>query len=98
EWREGSGWARQNFRYLAETSQEKKKPKAAERQKKLELVLNLEQSSTEDLQAQPLPQYNPQSKRKRPCDSKKERKNQKPPGRKGDARGAGGVGEIEGGW
>ena len=97
EWREISGWSRQNFRYLAETSSPERDPRAAERQKNLELVLNLEQSSTEDLMAKPLPKYSPKrgGEGLRPGD--RPGKNKRPPRRK-DARGAGGVGEIEGGW
>jgi len=99
EWRTVSGWARQDFRYLAEASDiTAPDPKAAERQKNLELVLNLEQSSSEDLQAKPLPKYSP----RRGADGLREGKNpgktKRPPRRKNDARGAGGVGDIEGGW
>jgi hypothetical protein len=96
DWREVSGWARQDFRYLAEADGPSD-PKLADRQKNLELVLNLEQSSNEDLQAKPLPKYSP----KRGADGLRDgppRKSKRPPRRKDDARGAGGVGDIEGGW
>jgi hypothetical protein len=99
EWREVSGQARQNFRYLAETADTKSSgPKAAERQKNLELVLNLEQSADEDLSARPLPKYSPRrgGEGLRPGD--KPGKTKRPPRRKDDARGAGGVGDIPGGW
>lgn len=100
EWREVSGRSRQNFRYLAETSSETSgsDPKAAERQKNLELVLNLEQSSLEDLQAKPLPKYSPRRGGDGLRDGNRAGKTKRPPRRKGDARGAGGTGDIEGGW
>jgi hypothetical protein len=97
DWREVSGWARQNFRYLAEADGPSD-PRAAERQKNLEMVLNLEQSSNEDLQAKPLPKYSPKRGADGLRDGTKPGKTKRPPRRKGDARGAGGVGEIEGGW
>lgn len=100
EWREVSGRSRQNFRYLAETSSKTSgsDPKAAERQKNLELVLNLEQSSLEDLQAKPLPKYSPRRGGDGLRDGNRAGKTKRPPRRKGDARGAGGTGDIEGGW
>ncbi len=100
EWREVSGMARQNFRYLAETSGDTTiaDPKAAERQKNLELVLNLEQSSSEDIQGKPLPKYSPRRGAEGLREGKNPGKTKRPPRRKGDARGAGGTGEIEGGW
>lgn len=100
EWREVSGMARQNFRYLAETSGDATiaDPKAAERQKNLELVLNLEQSSSEDIQGKPLPKYSPRRGGEGLREGKNPGKTKRPPRRKGDARGAGGTGEIEGGW
>jgi hypothetical protein len=97
EWREVSGQARQNFRYLAEAAGPDD-TKAADRQKNLELVLNLEQSSSEDLQAKPLPKYSPRKGGEglRPGD--RQGKTKRPPRKKSDARGAGGTGDIEGGW
>ncbi len=100
EWREVSGLARQNFRYLAEANNETPSdPKSADSQKNLEMVLNLEQSSSEDLEAKPLPKYSPS----RGADGlsgegTRPGKTKRPPRRKSDARGAGGVGDIEGGW
>ncbi len=97
EWREVSGLARQNFRYLAETEGDNKE-RAAELQKNLELVLNLEQSDQDDLYAKPMPKNSPRGN----CDGlgncKGKGKKKDPPRRKGDSRGAGGVGEIQGGW
>jgi hypothetical protein len=96
EWREVSGWARQNFRYLAET--DAGDAKSGEFQKNLELVLNLEQSAQEDLLAKPLPKNSPRSNCEGLGNCKKPGKNKKPPQGKKDARGASGVGDIEGGW
>ena len=98
EWREVSGQARQNFRYLAETNTNPSDPKAAERQKNLELVLNLEQSGSEDLQAKPLPKHSPRRGGDGLRDGTKQGKTKRPPRKKDDARGAGGVGDIPGGW
>ncbi len=99
EWREVSGLARQNFRYLAEaTSESPTDPKSADSQKNLEMVLNLEQSSSEDLEAKPLPKYSPKRGGDGLRDGNVRGKTKRPPRRKGDARGAGGVGDIEGGW
>lgn len=98
EWREVSGQARQNFRYLAESGEKSATdPKAAERQKNLELVLNLEQSTDEDLTAKPLPKYSPRRGGEGLRPGERPGKSKRPP-RKRDARGAGGTGEIEGGW
>jgi hypothetical protein len=99
EWREVSGLARQDFRYLAETGDPSKPDsKASERQKNLELVLNLEQSSPEDLMAKPLPKYSPRRGAEGLRPGNRPGKTKRPPRRKDDARGAGGVGDIEGGW
>lgn len=102
EWREVSGWARQNFRYLAEAGQQSsdagEKARADDIQKNLELVLNLEQSEQEDLLARPLPKNSPRGS----CDGlgncKGKGKTKRPPQGKKDARGAGGVGDVDGGW
>ncbi|MGH7133411.1 MAG: hypothetical protein ACREJO_15885 [Phycisphaerales bacterium] len=106
EWREVSGQARQNFRYLAEPADpvgqpadtKSADPRSAERQKNLELVLNLEQSSSEDLQAKPLPKYSPRRGGDGLREGKNPGKSKRPPRRKSDARGAGGVGDVPGGW
>jgi hypothetical protein len=97
EWREVSGWSRQNFRYLAETGADANAVKADDFQKNLELVLNLEQSAQEDLLAKPLPKNCPRAGN---CEglSNCKGKTKRPPRDRKDARGAGGVGEIEGGW
>ncbi|MBS0196545.1 MAG: hypothetical protein JSR77_07290 [Planctomycetes bacterium] len=99
EWREVSGKARQNYRYLAETALAKGESDSTvkEYQNNLELVLNLEQSSLADLQAKPLPKNSPRGM-KEGIGPPKAGKSKRPP-RKGDARdGASGVGEIDGGW
>ncbi len=97
EWREVSAWSRQNFRYLAETGADANAAKADDFQKNLELVLNLEQSGQEDLLAKPLPKNCPRAGN---CEglSNCKNKGKRPPRKRDDARGAGGVGEIEGGW
>jgi len=98
EWREVSGMARQNFRYLAESAEETGDAKAADRQKNLELVLNLEQSSNEDLTARPLPKNSPRKGGEGLGQCKNPGKTKRPPRNKRDARGAGGTGDIPGGW
>ena len=64
-------------------------------QRNVELVLNLEQSSLEELQAKPRPKYEPPGNREgnRPGRGKSPR-----PPRKGDDRGAGAAGDIGPGW
>ena len=95
EWREVSGRARRNFRYLAET--EKDQSVAADFKNNLELVLNLEQTGVEDLQAKPQPKKSPRGNGNGILPGKGRRSPQPP--RRGDARnGASGTGEIEGGW
>lgn len=102
EWREVSGWARQSFRYLAETGQQSTdlaaQDRARELQLNLELVLNLEQSDQEELLAKPLPKNSPRGNCNGLGNCKKQGKSKRPPRSKNDARGAGGVGDIPGGW
>lgn len=99
EWREVSGFARQNFRYLAETAAETSADaKASDLQKNLELVLNLEQSGQEDLLAKPLPKMSPRNVKEGLGTCKNPGKSKRPPRKGKDARGASGVGDIEGGW
>lgn len=98
EWREVSGKARQNFRYLAENaSAQGRSEDAANHQKNVELVLNLEQSSLQELQAKPLPKNSPRAGRDGDRPGNRAGKSKRPP-RKGDARGAGGAGDIGPGW
>ena len=99
EWREGASRARQNFRYLAEDAKARgaSGDEVANHEKNGELVLNLEQSSLDELYAKPRPKDSPTGK----CNGL----GQKPrPGNKGrnqgqkPAKGAGMNGEIGNGW
>jgi hypothetical protein len=93
----GLGRARQNFRYLAETAGAD--PSLAKNhQNNLELVLNLEQSGIEDIQAKPLPKDSPRANRDGLGPAQGKRRNQRPPRRGPPNNGASGVGEIESGW
>lgn len=93
-----SGKARQQFRFLAEAERSKGDEAAENHQRNLELVLNLEQSSLAELQAKPLPRESPSKcQGNRPC-SNCNKKGNKPPQQKKDARGAGGAGAIPPGW
>lgn len=102
EWMVESGKARQQFRYLAESERGSGDPSkaiaAANHQRNLELVLNLEQSTLADLQAKPLPRDSPSKSEGERPGNKPGRKSKDPPRRKGDARGAGGAGAIPPGW
>jgi hypothetical protein len=99
EWREVAGRARQNFRYLAEDARRRGAPgtEVANHEKNGELVLNLEQSSLDELYAKPRPKDSPTGK----CNGLGQ---QPRPGRKGrnngdkPAKGAGMNGEIGNGW
>lgn len=97
EWREVAEIARQNFRYLAETAGAADPQKPADLQRNLELVLNLEQSAQTDLAASPLPKNSPRGGGDKLGPPKKG-KSKRPPRNKDDARGAGGVGDIDAGW
>ena len=99
EWREVASRARQNFRYLAEDAKARGAggDEVANHEKNGELVLNLEQSSLDELYAKPRPKDSPTGK----CNGL----GQKPrPGNKGrnqgqkPAKGAGMNGEIGNGW
>jgi hypothetical protein len=98
EWREVSGKSRQQFRYLAETAQQQRDDASvvSNYQNNVELVLNMEQSSINDLQAKARPKNAPQGNKdgNRPNGKKSKR----PPRRKDDRDGAGGVDEIGPGW
>jgi hypothetical protein len=99
EWREVASRARQNFRYLAEDARQRGAPGAevANHEKNGELVLNLEQSSLDELYAKPRPKDSPTGK----CNGLGQ---QPRPGRKGrnqgdkPAKGARMNGEIGNGW
>lgn len=100
EWRSISGKARQQFRYLAEKTrgEDGKKPEAArDYEKNLELVLNLEQSSLQELQGRPLPRLSPREGAQGLRPGNRPGKTRRPPTRR-DGRGAGGTGDIGEGW
>lgn len=98
QWREVAGRARQNYRYLAEDAKARGAPDAdvANHQKNSELVLNLEQSSLDELYAKARPKDSPTGKANGLGPPR--------PGRKGrntgdkPAKGAGMNGEIGNGW
>jgi hypothetical protein len=98
EWRAVSSVARQNFRFLAEHARAGDAPDADDLQKNLELVLDLEQATPDDVLAGPLPRNSPGGN----CDckglAKTARKGKRPSGAEKDARGAGGVNDIPAGW
>lgn len=98
EWREVAGRARQNFRYLAEDAKRRGAPaeEVANHEKNGELVLNLEQSSLDELYAKPRPKDSPTGK----CNGLGEQKRPGRGKRPGDkpAKGAGMNGEIGDGW
>lgn len=99
EWREYSGKARQNFRYLAESARNTGADRAVvdQLQNDVEVVLNLEQGKLDDLQAKPLPKNSPQGNCQ--CDKPGKKPGKKPNGKKNDARnGAGDMPEMGGGW
>lgn len=99
DWRAISGKARQQFRYLAEQSRAEHKPEdtTLNYQRNLELVLNLEQSSLNELQGRPLPKQSPREGQEGLRPGNRKGKTQRPP-RNRDGRGAGGAGEIGPGW
>ncbi|MBL9121513.1 MAG: hypothetical protein JNL80_16515 [Phycisphaerae bacterium] len=98
EWMVESGKSRQQFRFLAEHARAEADTSADNYQRNLELVLNLEQSSLAELQAKPIPRESPSKcQGNRPC-SNCNKKGQKPPQQKKDARGAGGAGAVPPGW
>jgi len=70
---------------------------SSDQQKNLELVLDLEQSSMTDLQGRPLPKLSPRTGQEGLRPGKRQGKSKRPP-RQRDGRGAGGVGDIGGGW
>jgi hypothetical protein len=93
-----SGKARQHFRYLAEKAQAggDAAKKAANHQRNVELVLDLEQNSLYEVQGKALPEDSPMGRKgKRPGQG--EGKSNRPP-RERDGRGAGGAEAITSGW
>jgi len=98
EWREVASRARQNFRYLAEDAKARgaSGDEIANHEKNGELVLNLEQSSLDELYAKPRPKDSPTGK----CNGLGQQKRPGRGNRPGDkpAKGAGMNGEIGDGW
>ena len=99
QWREVAGRARQNYRYLAEDAKARGAPDAdvANHQKNSELVLNLEQSSLDELYAKPRPKDSPTGNCNGLCDNKGKKPGKRPGGDK-PSKGAGMNGEIGNGW
>ncbi len=98
EWREISGRARQNYRYLAEQARADgaSNETIANHEKNGELVLDLEQSSVEQIFLKPKPKDCPGGN----CNNPGTKPCKKPGKSKGDkpAKGAGMNGEIGDGW
>lgn len=98
QWREASGRARQNFRYLAERARlGDDGPRSNRHELNGELVLNLEQSALSELFAQARPRESPQN----PCDGLCEnpgKKRRPQPRNPRQGAGAGYDGEIGQGW
>lgn len=98
EWREAAARAKQNFRYLAEDAKSRGAPDdvIANHEKNGELVLNLEQSSLDELYAKPRPKDSPTGQANNLCRNKGNRPGRKP----GDkpSKGAGMRQEIGDGW
>lgn len=97
-WREVSGMARQQYRYLAEQAERSDNTKMADSlQKNLERVLDLEQLDTTELFGEPLPRESPRARR--PGDGPPGRRPGRGPLRDGPpGNGAGGLMEIGPGW
>lgn len=99
QWREAAARAKQNFRYLAEDAKSRgaSGEEVANHEKNGELVLNLEQSSLDELYAKPRPKDSPTGSCNGLCDGKGKKPGRKPGGEK-PSRGAGMNGEIGQGW
>lgn len=97
-WRDEAARARQQYRFLAESLGDSAADRARASQENVERVLNLEQTSLDDLVARPKPRNSPEGR----CEGDKPgtRKGKRPgkrPG-EGDARGAGRPEEMGPGW
>ena len=99
EWREAAARAKQNFRYLAEDAKARgaSGDEVVNHEKNGELVLNLEQSSLDELYAKPRPKDSPTGNCNGLCDGKGRKPGRKPGGDK-PSKGAGMNGEIGQGW
>ena len=98
EWREVAARAKQNFRYLAESAKSRGEAQQVveNHEKNGELVLDLEQSSLDELFAKPRPKDSPTGK----CNGLGQKRGNRPGKRPGDkpGKGAGMDGEIGPGW
>ena len=99
QWREAASRAKQNFRYLAEEAKARgaSGEEIANHEKNGELVLNLEQSSLDELYGKPRPKDSPTGNCNGLCDGKGKKPGKKPGGDK-PSKGAGMNGEIGNGW
>jgi hypothetical protein len=99
QWREAASRAKQNFRYLAEEAKARgaSPEEIANHEKNGELVLNLEQSSLDELYGKPRPKDSPTGNCNGLCDGKGKKPGKKPGGDK-PSKGAGMNGEIGNGW
>ncbi|MEY3142056.1 MAG: hypothetical protein RLY21_549 [Planctomycetota bacterium] len=99
QWREAAARAKQNFRYLAEDAKSRgaSRDEIANHEKNGELVLNLEQSSLDELYAKPRPKDSPTGNCNGLCNNKGKKPGKKPGGDK-PSKGAGMNGEIGNGW
>jgi hypothetical protein len=99
QWREAAARAKQNFRYLAEDAKTRgaSGEEIANHEKNGELVLNLEQSSLDELYAKPRPKDSPTGNCNGLCDNKGKKPGKRPGGDK-PSKGAGMNGEIGNGW
>jgi len=99
QWREAASRAKQNFRYLAEEAKARgaSSEEIANHEKNGELVLNLEQSSLDELYGKPRPKDSPTGNCNGLCDGKGKKPGKKPGGDK-PSKGAGMNGEIGNGW
>jgi hypothetical protein len=96
---EAAARAKQNFRYLAEDAKARgaSSDDIANHEKNGELVLNLEQSSLDELYAKPRPKDSPTGNSNGLCDGKGKKPGKRPGGDK-PSKGAGMNGEIGNGW
>ena len=99
EWREAAARAKQNYRYLAEDAKTRgaSRSEVTNHEMNGELVLNLEQSSLEELHAQPRPKDSPTGSCEGLCQGDSKNKGKRPGGTK-PSKGAGMNGEIGIGW
>ena len=98
-WRQASGVARQQYRYLAEHAASEGAAESSQRlQRNLERVLDLEQSAASELVGRPLPRQSPRARRPGDRDPGAGRRPGRRPGDRPGGNGAGGLMEIGSGW